>query len=62
MNPEQASKYADREDLLLPKYLRKFVATQPANLGCNMDTIDFIQGRTLHQDTNQALRRPNRES
>ena len=46
VTPEQVSKYADREDLLPPKYLRKFVATQLANLGCDMDTIDFIQGRT----------------
>ncbi len=46
VSAEQVSKYADREDLLPPKYMRKFVATQLANLGCDMDTIDFIQGRT----------------
>ncbi len=46
LHPKAVSEYAQENKLLAPKYYRKWVAQKLSTLGCDLDTIDFIQGRT----------------
>ncbi|MCE4606643.1 MAG: hypothetical protein F7B59_04830, partial [Desulfurococcales archaeon] len=46
VHPKAVSDYASENKLLAPKYYRKWVAQKLSVMGCDLDTIDFIQGRT----------------
>ena len=46
VHPKAVSEYAQENRLLAPKYYRKWVAQKLSGLGCDLDTIDFVQGRT----------------
>ncbi len=41
----QVTSYAEKNNLVMPKYIRKFVATKMAELDIPPHIIDFIQGR-----------------
>ncbi|MCE4601273.1 MAG: hypothetical protein F7C38_06900 [Desulfurococcales archaeon] len=46
VDAKTVSDYARENKLLAPKYYRKWVAQKLSSMGCDLDTIDFIQGRT----------------
>jgi intergrase/recombinase len=39
-------KYVRKLNLVPPKYIRKFVATQMLSLGIPSEVVDFLEGRT----------------
>ncbi|MEB3861455.1 MAG: hypothetical protein GSR84_04455 [Desulfurococcales archaeon] len=46
LTDRRVTSYAEKQGLIMPKYVRKFVATKMAELGVPPHIIDFYQGRS----------------